>query len=180
MELFDAIHGRRSIRKFKAQDVPDALIEKLIDAARWAPFSNYLYPPGIVHNHQPWEFVVVRDSKTKKAFAEPRDEENKFVADVPVVIVVCVDKSYSMTRWIEDGFMAIENMLLAVHALGLGAVIMPTFSVRNKIIEDSTRAALNLPENMQPVALVCIGYPDEVPEPKKPREIKEMIHMERW
>jgi nitroreductase len=180
MELFEAIKNRRSIRKFKNRDVPDALIEKIIDAARWAPFSNYIFPPGTVHNHQPWEFVVVRDPKTKKVFAEPRDEENKFVADVPVVIVVCVDKSYSMTRWLEDGFMAIENMLLAAHALGLGTVIMPTYSARNKTIEDSTRAALKLPENIQPVALVCIGYPDERPEPKKQRDIKEMTHNEKW
>lgn len=180
MDVFEAIKGRRSIRKWLDKDVPDDVIAKLVDSGRWAPFSNFMYPPGIEHNHQPWEFVVVRDKATKQKFAEPRDASNKFIANAPVVLVVCVDKKYSITRWVEDGFMAVENILLAAHALGLGTVLMPTYSSKDAAIEKGVREQLNLPENIQPVALIGLGYPSEAPAQKPMRSTQEMTHNEKW
>ena len=85
MELSEAIKGRRSIRVFKKQNVPEEIVEKLIDAASWAPSAG---------NIQPWEFIIVRKPAVKKKLAQAALNE-AFVEEAPVVIVVCADTERS-------------------------------------------------------------------------------------
>jgi nitroreductase len=85
MELSEAIKGRRSIRAFKKQNVPEEIVEKLINAASWAPSAG---------NIQPWEFVIVRKPAVKKKLAQAALNQT-FIEEAPVVIVVCADEKRS-------------------------------------------------------------------------------------
>jgi len=171
LELFEAIRGRRSVRRFQEKDVPQELITQLIDAARWAPSAG---------NLQPWEFVVVRDPELKKALARAALNQ-MFIAQAPVVIVVCADEIRSGSVYgprgstlycIQDTAAATQNLLLAAHALGLGACWVGAFS------EDEVRRVLGIPLGVRPVAIVPVGYPAERPRPPRRRELGEIIHHE--
>ena len=173
MDVFEAIRGRRSIRSFRPEDVPDELVEKLIDCARWAPSAG---------NLQPWEFVVVRDPQTKKALARAALGQH-FIAEAPVVIVVCADQKRSGWGYgkrgiqlycLQDTAAATQNMLLAAHALGLGACWVGAFD------EENVASILRLPEGIRPVAVVPVGYPAEAPPPRPRRSVREIVHFESF
>jgi nitroreductase len=175
MELFEAIKGRCSVRKWQHREVPDEAIERLIDAARHAPSSK---------DSQPWEFVVVRDSAVKQRFALTREESNRAEATAPVLIVICADTKRSESRWIEDCSVAAQNLLLAAHAMGLGAVWLTGYKHPIEPGKSETERTivreLALPAHIRPACVIALGYPDEAPEPKRLRNIREMVHRERW
>jgi len=120
LDLFEAIKTRRSIRAFTREEISDREIEKILDAARWAPSAG---------NIQPWIFVVVKDPGTKRRLSEAALSQF-FIEEAPVVIVVCADQERSRRGYgsrganlycIQDTAAATQNILLAAHALGLGA-----------------------------------------------------------
>ena len=106
MELLEAIRTRRSIRRFKKEPVPPELIEKMLEAARWAPSSV---------NSQPWEFIVVTEAALRRKIADLA-EYGKHIAQAPACIAVfCQDTKY----YLEDGSAATQNILVAAAALGV-------------------------------------------------------------
>ncbi|MBM4400911.1 MAG: nitroreductase family protein [Crenarchaeota archaeon] len=169
MELSEAIKGRRSVRAFKQQDMPEEAVEKLIDAARHAPSAG---------NIQPWEFVVVRNLEVKRKLAGAALNQ-AFVEEAPVVIVVCANEKRSSMGYgirgktlycIQDTAAATQNMLLTAYSLGLGTCWIGAFS------EDEAKRALNAPEGMRPVAIIPVGYPDETPSHRGVRPLSQIIH----
>ncbi len=154
------ISTRTSIRKFQNRQVEADVIEKLLRAGMAAPTAN---------DNRPWHFVVLKDSESIEKYAA----SNKFHADdikaTPLFIFVCGDTTrmesgQARDFWIEDVSAASENILLAAHALGLGAVWTSIYPIQKKIIGISK--ALKLPGNLIPLNAICIGYPAENPEPK--------------
>ncbi|HDM45235.1 MAG TPA: nitroreductase family protein, partial [Candidatus Bathyarchaeota archaeon] len=120
MEVFEAIKGRRSVRAFLQKPVPDSLVKKVLESAIYAPSAG---------NIQPWEFIIVREQRTKERLAEAALGQY-FIAEAPVVIVVCANQKLSGRGYglrgstlycIQDTAAATQNILLSVHALGLGA-----------------------------------------------------------
>jgi nitroreductase len=108
MDVFDAIRGRRSVRRFLSKAVPRSDIEAIIDAARHAPTA---------HNAQPWEFVVVTAQELRDEIAA-RCPYGAFLSNAPVCIAVfCRGTDHSL----EDGCAATQNILLAATGLGLGS-----------------------------------------------------------
>ena len=173
MDVFEAIKGRRSIRAYRDMDVSQEIVEKLIEAARWAPSAG---------NIQPWEFIIVRNPETKRRLAEAALRQS-FIEEAPVVIVVCADEERSARGYgtrgrtlycIQDTAAAIQNIHLAAYALGLGTCWVGAF------IEDEARKILNIPEGVRPVAIIPVGYPAESPSPRSRRPLKEIIHYERF
>jgi nitroreductase len=149
MDILNTIRQRRSIREYK-KDVPaDALIEKILEAARWAP-------SGL--NNQPWRFLVIKD-KTKKNGLAQFTKYGDIIRDAPAVIVVCMDMADSYNR--EKDLMAIgaciQNMLLAAHNLGLGTCWLG--EILNK--KQAVAKYLNLEADLEVMAVVTLGYPDE-------------------
>ena len=131
MEITDCIKTRRSRRMFLGKEVPERAILKIIECGVNAPSSQ---------DCQPWHFVVVKNAESRKRLAELKDEGNQdHILTSPVSIVVCVDKDKSPTRWIEDGVAATENILLAAHDLGLGAVYVTGFKASKPEIEEQIR-----------------------------------------
>ncbi len=115
MEVLKAIRERRSIRKFTEEDVEREAIETILEAGRWAP-------SGL--NNQPWRFVLVsRDRKKKEAIASCT-KYSRIILGAPVLIVVLIDREvmYNSTKDYQAIGACIQNMLLAIHALGLGGV----------------------------------------------------------
>jgi len=173
MELLEAIKGRRSVRAFKRQDVPEETVEKLIDAARHAPSSG---------NIQPWEFVVVRNLEVKRKLARAALNQ-AFVEEAPVVIVVCANERRSSMGYgsrgktlycIQDTAAATQNILLTAYSLGLGACWIGAFN------EDEAKLALNAPEGIRPMAIIPVGYPDETPPQRSRRSLSQIVHHENF
>ncbi|MCD6465370.1 nitroreductase family protein [Candidatus Bathyarchaeota archaeon] len=172
-DIFNLFRLRRSIRSFTSEDVSDEEIEKILEAARWAPSAG---------NIQPWEFIVVRNPETKREIARAALNQT-FIEEAPVVIVVCADESRSSWVYgsrgatlycIQDTAAATENMLLAVCALGLGACWVGAFR------EDEIKRILKIPRGLRPVAIVPIGHPAERPSPPSKRTLKEIVHHESF
>ena len=160
MDALEALQTRRSCRKFAARETPRDLIEKVIDAGRMAATAR---------NEQPCEFVVVTDKAACRRIAEMTDH-GPFIADAPVCIAVLAkDTKY----YLEDGSAATQNILVAAHALGLGAcwVAGDKKPYAPKVVE-----YLGAPDVMRLVALVAAGWPEgPLPNPKK-RPLQEVLH----
>lgn len=180
MELDEAIRGRRSIRRYQAKDIPDGVIRELLDLARFAPSSM---------NGQPWTFIVVRDDTTKHRLADIKDRycppiKQAFKAymlrQAPAVIVVCVDRQRSFEREIENGVLATANIMLAAHGRGLGSVYMSAYKADEPRISDEIREVLGIPEHVDPITLLPLGYPDEIPEPKDLVSLRQVVCYESF
>jgi len=150
LDIFEAIEKRASVRGFTAEEVGDEAVGKLLEAAVRAPTAG---------NLQPWRFFVVRDPRVKRALAEAAWGQS-FVEQAPVVLVVTADLGVCAHGYgsrgetlyaIQDTTAAVENILLAAVALGLGACWVGAFS------EDAASAALGLPGGLRPLAMVPVG-----------------------
>ncbi len=173
MEIFEVIRKRRSIRAYTKEDVSEEEVKKLIDTARWAPSAG---------NIQPWEFIIVRNAETKRKLSVAALDQS-FIEEAPVVIVVCADQKRSAWGYgqrgatlycLQDTAAATQNLLLATHALGLGACWIGAFR------EEGVRQALNLPIDVRPVAIVPVGHPAEKPMAPSRRPLSEIVHYEKF
>jgi nitroreductase len=173
VEVFEAIRGRRSIRAFESREVPEELVERLIEAARWAPSAG---------NIQPWEFIIVRKQEIKRKLAEAALWQS-FIEEAPVVIVVCADEVRSTQGYgmrgktlycIQDTAAAIQNIHLAAYSMGLGTCWVGAFR------EDEARKVLKTPAGIRPVAIIPVGYPAETPSPRSRRPLRQIVHYETF
>ncbi|HEQ60258.1 MAG TPA: nitroreductase family protein [Firmicutes bacterium] len=165
MDAMECLKTRRSVRSFKAEPVPEEVVREIVDAGRLAATAR---------NVQPWEFVVVTDSALRQKLAGIM-EYGKFIAEAPVCIVVlCQETKY----YLEDGCAATENLLLAAHALGLGACWV---AGDKKPYADAVRQMVGAPEGYRLVASVALGKPaaGQRGAPAK-RPLDEVIHWERF
>lgn len=169
MDVFEAIRTRRSIRKYQDKGVPEELVEKVLAAAMAAPSAC---------NAQPWQFVVLAD---RDLIAEvPKINSHASMAlEAPLSILVCGDTSLEISPgyWPVDCAAAVENLLLAAHALGLGAVWTGVWPQQDRI--ENFRRLLGLPESVIPHSLIVLGYPGEQPA-YEDRFRPERIHRNGW
>ena len=164
MDALDAIRGRRSVREYENRSVPMEIVEQILDAGRMAPSAMA---------KEPWEFIVVTSEATRRQIAELTDY-GRFIATAPVCIVVfCQNVKY----YIEDGCAAVENMLLAAHALGLGACWV---AGDKKPYTDAVAQVLGAPDNVRLVALIPVGYPAGPLPPARKRPLEDCVHREKF
>ncbi len=152
------IMTRTSIRKYKDQPVEQEKIDIMLKAAMAAPTAV---------NLQPWHFIVIDDKKTIEMLSGQQP------TNAPLLIAICGDtdkttmpdgKSKLPDFWVQDVSAATENLLLAAHAQGLGAVWTGVYPAMERVADVAN--VLNCPNNIIPVAVVRVGYPDEAPAPK--------------
>lgn len=169
MDAMTAIRTRRSVRAYTAQDVTEDQINEILGAAMSAPSAG---------NEQPWEFVVIRD---KEILSQVKgiNKYAGYAAKSPVSILVCgdLDRDKFGGYWIEDVSAATQNILLAAHAMGLGAVWTGIYPLEDRV--EKFRDLVKLPKNIVPMALVVLGHP------KKTRKAvdrfkPERIHMDTF
>jgi len=169
METLDAIQTRRSIRKFTDKAVSDQLIEKILRSGMTAPSAA---------NQQPWHFIVIRDKKILNSFPAVH-KYTKMCATADAAILVCADTTDTEFKcfWQQDCAACTQNMLLAIHDLGLGAVWVGVYP-REEYIKSFTEM-FNLPKNIVPFSLIPLGYPDQKIG-KVERYDTSRIHKEKW
>lgn len=199
--LMEIIKSRRSIRSYLPKEIPQETVLRLIEAARWAPSA---------HNAQPWRFIVIFDPNVKRDLAEAmasdwfRDLERDGVSleearrltsesirrfsEAPVIIVAAITMSemhkypdrrrqrFEHLMATQSLAAAIQNILLAAHAEGLGACwfCAPLFC------QETVRRVLRMPRNVEPQALITIGYPAESLEPPIRKPLKEIAFKDYW
>ena len=165
--MLETIMTRTSIRQYTDQPVEKEKIEAMLRAGMAAPTAV---------NAQPWHFVVVSD-KAKLGELAAANPRAGMLKSAPLAIVVCGDMTKAMEGkgrqfWIQDCSAATENILLAAHAQGLGAVWTALYPMEERM--QPVSEALKLPDTLIPLCTVVIGYPAEQPEPKdkwKPENI---------
>ena len=163
--IITALRSRRSVRKYKPTPVSREQLETIVDCGRLAPTSK---------NDQKWEFVVATDRDRLRRLAELTDH-GKFIADAQACIVVCGHRQHRSLYL--DGAAATENMLIAIHALGLAACWVQAFE---KPYEGAIRQLFGIPDSMALVALVPLGEPDEQARMPRKRLLKDVLHWERF
>ena len=177
METLEAIRTRRSVRKYKPIPVKDDELEVVLESARWAPSWA---------NTQCWRFVVVRDADMRAKLAETTPTRaSQAIREAPIAIVACAELGKSGYRkgemvtekgdwYMFDVALAMQNMVLAAHDIGLGTVHVGYF--------DHQRVAelLDLPEGIVVVEMTPLGYPDEEPLAPQRKEPSEIIFYERY
>jgi nitroreductase len=169
MDVLETIRTRRSIRKYQSLAIPEGLIQQVLVAAMSAPSAR---------NAQPWQFVVLEERAMLDqipGFAPNAD----MVRAAPMAILVCGDLSLELSPgyWPVDCAAATENMLLAAHGLGLGAVWCGVYPRQPRM--EGFRQLLRLPQNVVPHSLVVLGYPAEQP-PSQDRFRPERVHRNGW
>jgi nitroreductase len=180
-----AIVTRRSVRSFVKRSVPPDLIAEILDSASKAPSAS---------NGRPWEFIIIKDQKMKdkigylgarslyerkKRKLKLAKEKFAMIAEAPVYIVIACDTKKSPIFWVHDGSAATENILLAAHSLGLGAVWLGAPVALTKH-QNEIKKMLNLPRHVKLASIVALGYPKNMPKPRPATDIKEKVHFERW
>jgi len=188
MEVFEAIRTRRSIRHYKNEPVDDDTVYKILEAAHWAPSWK---------NTQCWRFIVVRDAETRAKIADSLVKvkfDNEFIDNAgtvaikqaPVLIVLCAEigKAGYGTEgtpvtdkgdwFMFDVALAMQNLVLAAHSLGLGTVHVGAFDAK-KVAE-----LLAVPRGFAVVEMTPLGYPDEQPTARKRKELAEIMSYERF
>ncbi len=148
MDILDFIKSRRSIRKFLDKPIEKENLDKILEAARWAPSAG---------NCQPWRFIVVTDRQRIKKF-DPFFHQ-PWVINAPTIIVVLSAPEDSRKRYgpssewfVQDCAAASQNMLLMAHGLGLGAVWIGAFS------KEAVRKELEIPSQYEVFGLICLGH----------------------
>ncbi len=179
-DIMETILGRRSVRRYQEKDIPDEVLNNVLEAARWAPSWA---------NTQAWEFVVVKDRSIKEqiqATVNNRNPSYLALVNAPVLLVVCGQLKKSgyyndqdPTKFGSEWFMydlglATQNLCLAAHDSGLGTVIVGLFD------HDRVGEAINLPANHEVLVLIPLGYPDQKPKPPKRRERDEFVHYDTF
>jgi len=151
MDAMEAILTRRSIRRYTSDHVPEKLITEILEAAMSAPSAG---------NQQPWHFIVISDRKIL-------DEIPKFhphtqmLKEAQLAVLVCGEPGLEKHAgyWVQDCSAATQNLLLAVHAKGLGAVWTGIYPREDRVI--AMRKLLGIPDQVIPLALVPVGFPAE-------------------
>lgn len=173
LHVFEAIKERRSIRAYSNKMVPEKAVEKLIEAARWAPSAG---------NTQPLELVTVKEIEVKRKLSDAALNQT-FIQTAPVVIVVCANLNRSISAYgdrgkslysIQDTAAATQNILLAAHEMGLATCWVGAFR------EDEVRKVVNAPKGVKPVAIIPIGYAAEKSGVPQKRHIGNLIHYEKF
>ncbi|WP_432738705.1 nitroreductase family protein [Maridesulfovibrio sp. FT414] len=169
MDLFEAIYSRRSIRKYEDKPVSEELVKELLGAAMMAPSAG---------NAQPWQFIVV-DDREKLDAVPAINQYAAMVKSAPLGILVCGDLSLEKYPgyWVQDCSAAIQNLLLAIHAKGLGAVWTGIHPIEERVA--GFKKLFNLPESVMPLGFIVLGWPAQESK-KKDRYNEERVHRNSW
>ena len=168
MDLYDAIRGRRSVRRFTPAPIERTVLERIIEAATWAPSGG---------NAQTWRFVIVTEPAR---IAKLKTVSPGLIGDPGAVVAVCQDFADARAKGSTlgevllapcDAAMAAENLLLAAYAEGLGTCTVASFTPR------AVARLLKLPETVEPVLLVSVGAPAETPKAPA-RKTEGVVHWE--
>jgi nitroreductase len=169
MDVFTAISQRSSVRAYKANDVEEDKLKKVLEAARLSPSAS---------NRQDWKFIVVKNKEIKKRLARAAFGQS-FIGEAPVVIVACGTDSKAVmgcgqpTHTV-DVSIACAFMILQAYELGLGTCWIGAFD------EDETKKILNIPGHVRVVAVIPLGYPNQPTSQKFRKSLDQIVCFEKY
>ncbi|MCX5710218.1 MAG: nitroreductase family protein [Candidatus Omnitrophica bacterium] len=166
MDTFEAIKTRRSIRAFKDKTIPRDILEKLVDAGRFAATAR---------NVQPWKFVIVTDKNTLKKLADLAENGRFISGSAACIAVLCEETKY----YLEDGCAATQNILVAAAAEKIGSCWV---AGDKKPYAPAVNELLGAPDKLKLISMVALGYPQDADALKAADKIslKELIHWEKY
>ena len=169
METLESLKTRRSVRKYQDQKIPDEMINEILSCAMYAPSA---------FNCQPWHFLVINKKEIFNDILKVATHA-EMIKEASHAIIFCGDKKQQENTdlLIQDISAATENLLLAAHSLGLGAVWVGIYPF-DEIIE-GIKKLFNFPENIIPVSMAVLGYPAEKPEQPE-RFNQDRVHLNKW
>jgi len=161
MSLIDLILSRRSIRSYENKDIPEDVLQQILEAGRQAPSAA---------NRQPIRFVVVTDHDILKNLCDTLI--TRFVKTAPAAIAGCADvKSLLTGKWaVVDTTIAMQNMVIAAWALGIGSCWIGACN------EEKVRKLLKIPDRWKFVALLTLEFPVEQPKPRKKKQFEDLFN----
>lgn len=166
MYLENIIKGRRSIRSFQNKEIPEEHLLAVLEAGIWAPSGS---------NIQPWEFILINDPTLIKKI---KLLSPGLYGMPKILIVLCINKKRSeragrqgQSLAIMDISMAAQNMMLMSYSLGIGSCPIASFS------KSGLKELLDIPEEVDPVLMISLGYPSEWPYPPERRPLEEVVHV---
>jgi F420 biosynthesis protein FbiB-like protein len=201
LNFLEFLKGRRSIREYSSKDVSDEVLKRILEASRWAPSAHNAQPWRFIIIRDSalklklaeamaieWDRDLIRDGVPKEARESLIEDSIQRFTKPPVVIIACLAMD-GMDRYpdkrrqeierimaVQSVAAAIENMLLAAHAEGLGSCwfCAPLFC------ENAVREVLEIPENVEVQALITLGYSAERPNPPPRKPLEEFTHVNGW
>lgn len=177
MDLISKVKERRSVRNFIEKEIPQDILNQLLEAVRWSPSWA---------NTQCWEVIIVKDNTVRenlKAVIAPKNPATNAIVSAPLLLAFCGKKNsagfynnVAVTKfgdWMMfDLGIAVQTLCLAAHSYGLGSVIVGLFD------HDAAGKILQVPDGYETMVLVPLGYPNKIPSPPKRREVEEFTHHE--
>ncbi len=169
MEFFEVIKRRRSIRKFKPNDIPEEKLAIIFEAVNLAPSAG---------NLQAFEVFVIRDKGKLRQLSKAAFDQD-FISEAPIALVFCANPNRSAVKYglrgsklycLQDATIACAYAQLSATALGLGSVWVGAFN------EKEVLKIIGASEGLVPIAILPIGFPDEEPEPTPRRKIDDLFH----
>jgi nitroreductase len=169
MDAIQNIMSRRSIRKYSGEGISSEQIQTIISAAMQAPSAG---------NRQPWYFIVVQDRQILDAIQKIHPYSN-MLNDASCAIVVCADTKIELytNYWAIECAAATQNILLAAHAIGLGAVWLGVYPREERM--EQLKILFELPDNIEILSIVSVGHPAETKE-EEDRFKSERVHYNKW
>ncbi len=164
MDTLQTILERRSVRKYKPEDMPEEDLKQILEATRQAPSAA---------NRQPWHFVIIGDPEQKRRAAEACNGQ-MWMADAAYIVVACGLPEVTEKWYRVDVAIALQNLVLAAQALGYGTCWIGAFD------PDKVKAVCALPDNMEVVACTPLGVPDIAPEARQRKDWSEVFSADRY
>jgi nitroreductase len=173
MEVSEAIRKRCSIRQFRDGVIPDDVLRRILEAARWAPSP---------FNTQPWEFIIIKDKETLKAISKYA-RYSGYLSEAPMAIAVLVPPIDSKFSWVEStgeprfaAAMAVQNMMLAAWEMGIGTCWV-------SIEREKVAKILDVPVTYFVLTVMPLGYPETMPpehDDKLRKKMEDSISCEKY
>ena len=170
MERNEHIRGRYSCRKFKSDAVSDDLIQEILETARWAPSGM---------NNQPWRFILIKDPTIKEQISnQTKPHYSPIIRNAPCCIAIFYDKEagYNYVKDVQACGSSIQNILLAIHNLGLGGVWLGEILNKRSEVE----RILEVPDTYELMAVVAFGYPAEDAKSRSRKPLSELTFLDKY
>jgi nitroreductase len=171
MDFYEVIKERRSVRRYKPDQIPDDILNRILETGRIAPSAK---------NIQPWHFIVVKNPEIKEMVADACRNQ-RFMAEASVIICGCALEDIAwgrmggyMSSFAVDLAIAMEHMILAAANEGLGTCWIGAF------VEKDVKKILGIPDNVRVVALTPVGYPAEVPKDRGRKLLKDIVSYDKY
>ena len=171
MDFYAVIKKRKSVRKYRSDQIPEEVLKRILEAGRIAPSAK---------NIQPWRFIIVRDPVIKKKIAEA-SRGQLWIADADIILVGCILEKIAWGRM--GGYMssgpvdlaiALDHMILAAANEGLGTCWIGAF------VEKDVKEILKVPDDVTVLALTPVGYPAEEPKDRGRKEPEQIISYDKY